>query len=192
MSIIVRPTKTPNVVAIPRKTLFDVKAELERQHIKFVAKYLSTQIIHKFGAVQFQKFLHELDEFVPEYDRWPCLVIEAYGNAEDLCKLAMSFYVAPPKPASKPIVELTPYEYAIRELNLFYELQLCFEDSVIKRKPHEEIKEEADMLLHIKDGLNQKLDAAINSNVEEHLKQMLKEEKEKVNQYFNDIENYHI
>lgn len=94
MSVIVRPTKTPNVVAIPRKTLFDVKAELERQHIKFVAKYLSTQIIHKFGAVQFQKFLHELDDFVPEYDCWPCLVIEAYGNAEDLRKLAMSFYVA--------------------------------------------------------------------------------------------------
>lgn len=31
------------------------------------------------------------------------------------------------------------------------------------------------MLLHIKDGLNQKLDAAINSNIEEYLKQMLKE-----------------
>lgn len=187
MNVVVRPTKKLNAVSIPRKTFSNVKAELERQNIKFVAKYLSTQIIHKFGADKYQKFYHDLDEFIPEYDRHPCLVIEAYGNAEDLRKLGLSFYVAPPKPVSKPMVEQTPYDAAIQELNLFYDLQLCFEDSVRKRKPHEDIKEEGDILLYIKDSLNQKIDAALNSNVEEYLKQELKEQKEKVNQYCNDI-----
>ena len=42
MSVKVRPTGTSNIALIPSGTLSDVKAEIERQNIKFVSKYVGT------------------------------------------------------------------------------------------------------------------------------------------------------
>ena len=86
-------------------TLSKVKAKLERQNIKFISKYTSTQTLRTFSLDQFKKFRQEYHDFISRYGF--CL-IEAYGNADNLRKLGVFFYVK-----SKPI-QSTPVNEKIK------------------------------------------------------------------------------
>lgn len=180
MSVIVKPTETPNLATIPSSTLFAVKAELERQNIKFVAKYVGTQILRKLGTDRFIEFTCEWEDFIRKYGL--CL-IEAYGDADDLHRLGLSFYVPRPIPEPK---QPTPLEEAAAALDKFYEVQWWLEDSIEKGRPQEQINMEAAELLQLQDELNKTIDAAIlycDQEAEYGLATDLKAQREKTNAF---------
>ncbi len=183
MSVIVRPTKTLNMAFIPSETLPNVKSELERQNIKFVSKYVGTQLMKKLGVDKFID-LHESSYFISEYN--VCL-IEAYGNAKDLHELGMSFYVPREKYETK---EPTPLDEAYEALDMFYEMADWLEDSIENGCSQEQIADEADMLLDSEEELNEKIDAAIdwcNNCADTWSVRVLQERKDKVNAYLQDL-----
>lgn len=181
MSIIVRPTKTANIAPIPGGTLSKVKTELEKQNIKFISKYTTTQALRKFGLDEFNEIRHKYQDFISKYGF--CL-IEAYGNADDLRKLGISFYVEP-----KPI-QSTPLDEAKAKLGLFYELKDCMDDSIEKGYPNDQIAEEMSMLFDLQDELNKKIDDAIiycNHSKDYISSEFLKEEKDTINTYLEQL-----
>lgn len=187
MSVIVRQTEKANMALIPSGTFSEVKAELERQNIKFVAKYVGTQIMKKLGVDRYMKLTQESSDFISEYGL--CL-IEAYGEKEDLQKLGVSLYVPREKLEAK---KLTPLDEANAKLNMFYEMQDWFADSVEKGAPKEQIEEECGMLLNSEEELNEKIDAAIDfceksESITDYLcTHDLREQKDKINAYLRQL-----
>lgn len=188
MSVIVRQTAKANMALIPSGTLSDVKAELERQNIKFVAKYVGTQIMRKLGVDGYMKLTQESSDFISEYGL--CL-IEAYGEKEDLQKLGVSLYVPREKFEAK---KFTPLDEANAKLNMFYEMQDWLADSIEKGALKEQIVEEYGMLLNSGEELNEKIDAAVDwceksESIADFLCiRDLREQKDKINAYLRQLE----
>ncbi len=122
----VRPSEELNYVAIARCEKKTLPSEFERQGIETGKVYCTLDIIEKFEVQEYMKFNDELDEFC---EREVCYVLEAYGNADDLHKLAAEMY-EPPEEDDAVEQEPTPCEKAIGEFDFFRMFRMYYNEYV--------------------------------------------------------------
>ncbi len=122
----VRPSKEPNHVAIAPCEKETLLVELERQGIVVGRLYYGTDVVKRFSVQESMAFRDELNAFS---EREACIVLEAYGNADDLRKLAAEMY-EPPEEDDAEEQEPTPCEKAIGEFDFFRMFRMYYNEYV--------------------------------------------------------------